>query len=100
MVNIQLQIINKNKMTNNEKAITELFALLCAVVRSEKTPPSIKQATISTFGDLIGKEESVFRSEELIDLTIAMNAELNSIVRQLNGEQMINSVLTNNINLN
>ncbi len=87
-------------MTNNEKAIAELFALLCAVVRSEKTPPSIKQATISTFGDLIGKEESVFRSEELIDLTIAMNAELNSIVRQLNGEQMINSVLTNNINLN
>ncbi len=100
MANIQLQIINKNKMTNNEKAIAELFALLCAVVRSEKTPPSIKQATISTFGDLIGKEESVFRSEELIDLTIAMNAELNSIVRQLNGEQMINSVLTNNLNLN
>ena len=100
MVNIQLQNINNNQMTNNEKAIAELFALLCAVVRSEKTPPSIKQATISTFGDLIGKEESVFRSEELIDLTIAMNAELNSIVRQLNGEQMINSVLTNNINLN
>jgi hypothetical protein len=100
MANIQLQNINNNQMTNNEKAIAELFALLCAVVRSEKTPPAIKQATISTFGDLIGKDDSVFRSEELIDLTIAMNAELTSIVRQLNGEQIINNVLTNNLNLN
>lgn len=87
-------------MTNNEKAIAELFAVLCAVIKSERTPHETKQATITTFSHLIGKEDSPFQSEELSTLTLAMDSEMQSIVRQLNGQQIINNVLTNNLNLN
>ena len=59
-----------------------------------------KQATISTFSHLIGEENSPFLTDELMDLSTAMDAEMQSIVRQLNGGQMINNVLVNNINLN
>jgi hypothetical protein len=38
--------------------------------------------------------------EELIQLSTAMDSEMQSIVRQLNGETILNNVLTNNINLN
>ena len=87
-------------MTNNEKAIAQLFGVLCSIVKSEHTPQATKQATISTFSHLIGEEDGVFQSEELMDLTLAMDAEMQSIVRQLNGQQIINNVLTNNANLN
>jgi hypothetical protein len=100
MVNIQLQIINNNQMTNSEKAIAQLFGVLCSIVKSEHTPQATKQATISTFSHLIGEEGSPFLTDELMDLSTAMDAEMQSIVRQLNGQQILNNVLTNNINLN
>ena len=87
-------------MTNSEKAIAQLFGVLCSIVKSEHTPQATKQATISTFQHLIGEEGSPFLNDELIKLSTAMDAEMQSIVRQLNGGQMINNVLTNNINLN
>lgn len=87
-------------MTNNEKAIAELFAVLCAIIKSEHTPQATKQATISTFSDLIGREDSPFQSEELSILTLAMDSEMQSVVRQINGDMVLNNVLTNNINLN
>ena len=87
-------------MTNSEKAIAQLFGVLCSIVKSEHTPQATKQATISTFQHLIGEEGSPFLNEELMDLSTAMDAEMQSIVRQLNGQQIINNVLTNNINLN
>ena len=87
-------------MTNNEKAIAQLFGVLCSIVKSEHTPQATKQATISTFSHLIGEEDGVVQSEELMDLTLAMDEEMKSIVRQLNGQQIINNVLTNNVNLN
>jgi hypothetical protein len=59
-----------------------------------------KQATINTFQHLIGEDGSPFLDDELIKLSTAMDEEMQSIVRQLNGGQMINNVLTNNINLN
>ena len=59
-----------------------------------------EQATISTFQHLIGEEGSPFLNDELIQLSTAMDMEMQSIVRQLNGGQMINNVLINNINLN
>jgi hypothetical protein len=87
-------------MTNSEKAIAQLFGVLCSIVKSEHTPHATKQATISTFQHLIGEEGSPFLNDELIQLSTAMDNEMQSIVRQLNGEQMINNVLVNNINLN
>jgi hypothetical protein len=87
-------------MTNSEKAIAQLFGVLCAVIKSEHTPQATKQATINTFSQLIGEDGSPFLSDELNQLSAAMDIEMQSIVRQLNGAQMINNVLTNNINLN
>jgi hypothetical protein len=87
-------------MTNSEKAIAQLFGVLCSVIKSEHTPQATKQATISTFQHLIGEEGSPFLNDELIQLSTAMDMEMQSIVRQLNGGQMINNVLVNNINLN
>ena len=87
-------------MTNSEKAIAQLFGVLCAVIKSEHTPQATKQATISTFSQLIGDENSPFLDDELIHLSTAMDMEMQSIVRQLNGQQILNNVLTNNINLN
>jgi hypothetical protein len=87
-------------MTKNEKAIADLFGILCAIISSEGTPQATKQATISTFADLISKEGSVFQDEELIDMTLAMDQSMKRLVDQLNGNNIINNVLTNNINLN
>ena len=87
-------------MTNSEKAIAQLFGVLCSIVKSEHTPQATKQATISTFSHLIGEDGSPFLDDELIQLSTAMDVEMQSIVRQLNGGQMINNVLVNNINLN
>ena len=87
-------------MTNSEKAIAQLFGVLCAVIKSEHTPQATKQATINTFSHLIGEDGSPFLDDELIRLSTAMDEEMQSIVRQLNGGQMINNVLVNNINLN
>ena len=87
-------------MTNSEKAIAQLFGVLCSIVKSEHTPQATKQATINTFSHLIGEEGSPFLDDELIQLSTAMDVEMQSIVRQLNGGQMINNVLVNNINLN
>jgi hypothetical protein len=87
-------------MTNSEKAIAQLFGVLCSIVKSEHTPQATKQATINTFSHLIGEEGSPFLDDELIQLSTAMDMEMQSIVRQLNGGQMINNVLVNNINLN
>jgi hypothetical protein len=33
-------------MTNSEKAIAQLFGVLCSIVKSEHTPQATKQATI------------------------------------------------------
>ena len=87
-------------MTNSEKAIAQLFGVLCSIVKSEHTPHATKQATITTFQHLIGSEDSPFLNDELIQLSTAMDEEMQSIVRQLNGQQILNNVLTNNINLN
>jgi hypothetical protein len=87
-------------MTNSEKAIAQLFGVLCSIVKSEHTPQATKQATINTFSQLIGDENSPFLTDELIQLSTAMDSEMQSIVRQLNGEQILNNVLTNNLNLN
>lgn len=87
-------------MTNSEKAIAQLFGVLCSIVKSEHTPQATKQATISTFQHLIGEEGSPFLNDELMDLSTAMDAEMQSIVRQLNGQQILNNVLTSNVNLN
>jgi len=87
-------------MTNSEKAIAQLFGVLCSIVKSEHTPQATKQATISTFSQLIGDENSPFLTDELIQLSTAMDEEMQSIVRQLNGDRILNNVLTNNINLN
>ena len=87
-------------MTNSEKAIAQLFGVLCSIIKSEHTPQMTKQATINTFSHLIGEEGSPFLDDELIQLSTAMDVEMQSIVRQLNGGQMINNVLVNNINLN
>ena len=87
-------------MTNSEKAIAQLFGVLCSIIKSEHTPQMTKQATINTFQHLIGEDGSPFLNDDLIKLSTAMDAEMQSIVRQLNGGQMINNVLVNNINLN
>lgn len=87
-------------MTNSEKAIAQLFGVLCSIVKSEHTPQMTKQATINTFQHLIGDETSPFMTDELIRLSTAMDEEMQSIVRQLNGDKVLNEVLTNNINLN
>jgi hypothetical protein len=87
-------------MTNSEKAIAELFSILCAVIQSEKTSYETKQATISTFAEVIGKDNSVFQNEELLGLTLAMDDEMKKVVNQLNGNRIINEALTNSINLN
>ena len=87
-------------MTNSEKAIAQLFGVLCSIIKSEHTPQMTKQATINTFSHLIGEDGSPFLDDELIQLSTAMDAEMQSIVRQLNGGQILNNVLTNNINLN
>jgi hypothetical protein len=87
-------------MTNSEKAIAQLFGVLCSIVKSEHTPQATKQATISTFQHLIGEEGSPFLNDELIQLSTAMDMEMQSIVRQLNGDRMLNEVLSNNVNLN
>ena len=87
-------------MTNSEKAIAQLFGVLCSIIKSEHTPQMTKQATINTFSHLIGEDGSPFLDDELIKLSTAMDAEMQSIVRQLNGGQMINNVLIKNINLN
>lgn len=87
-------------MTNSEKAIAQLFGVLCSIIKSEHTPQMTKQATINTFQHLIGEDGSPFLNDELIKLSTAMDEEMQSIVRQLNGGQMINNVLVNNINLN
>ena len=87
-------------MTNSEKAIAQLFGVLCSIIKSEHTPQMTKQATINTFSHLIGEDGSPFLDDELIKLSTAMDEEMQSIVRQLNGGQMINNVLVNNINLN
>ena len=87
-------------MTNSEKAIAQLFGVLCSIIKSEHTPQVTKQATINTFSHLIGEDGSPFLDDELIKLSTAMDAEMQSIVRQLNGGQILNNVLINNINLN
>jgi hypothetical protein len=87
-------------MTNSEKAIAQLFGVLCSIVKSEHTPQATKQATISTFSHLIAEEGSPFMEEELIQLSTAMDGEMQSIVRQLNGDRILNDVLINNVNLN
>jgi hypothetical protein len=87
-------------MTNSEKAIAQLFGVLCSIIKSEQTPQMTKQATINTFQHLIGDETSPFMTDELIRLSTAMDEEMQSIVRQLNGDRVLNEVLTNNINLN
>ena len=87
-------------MTNSEKAIAQLFGVLCSIVKSEHTPQATKQATINTFSHLIGEDGSPFLDDELIQLSTAMDVEMQSIVRQLNGGQILNNVLVNNINLN
>jgi hypothetical protein len=100
MENIKLVTYKLKQMTNSEKAIAQLFGVLCSIVKSEHTPQMTKQATINTFQHLIGEDGSPFLDDELIKLSTAMDEEMQSIVRQLNGGQMINNVLTNNINLN
>jgi hypothetical protein len=100
MENIKLVTYKLKQMTNSEKAIAQLFGVLCSIVKSEHTPQATKQATISTFQHLIGEEGSPFLNEELIQLSTAMDSEMQSIVRQLNGDRILNNVLTNNINLN
>ena len=100
MENIKLVTYKLKQMTNSEKAIAQLFGVLCSIVKSEHTPQATKQATISTFSHLIGEDGSPFLTDELIQLSTAMDAEMQSIVRQLNGGQILNNVLTNNINLN
>jgi len=87
-------------MTNSEKAIAQLFGVLCSVVKSEHTSYATKQATISTFQSLIGDDGSPFLTDELMNISVAMDNEMQSIVRQLNGNRILNEVLTNNINLN
>ena len=87
-------------MTNSEKAIAQLFGVLCSIIKSEHTPQMTKQATINTFQHLIGEDGSPFLDDELIKLSTAMDEEMQSIVRQLNGGQRITNVLVNNINLN
>jgi hypothetical protein len=100
MENIKLVTYKLKQMTNSEKAIAQLFGVLCSIVKSEHTPQATKQATISTFQHLIGEEGSPFLNDELIQLSTAMDSEMQSIVRQLNGDKILNNVLTNNINLN
>jgi hypothetical protein len=100
MENIKLVTYKLKQMTNSEKAIAQLFGVLCSIVKSEHTPQATKQATISTFQHLIGEEGSPFLNDELIQLSTAMDSEMQSIVRQLNGDRILNEVLTNNINLN
>jgi hypothetical protein len=100
MENIKLVTYKLKQMTNSEKAIAQLFGVLCSIVKSEHTPQATKQATISTFQHLIGEEGSPFLNDELIQLSTAMDVEMQSIVRQLNGDRILNNVLTNNINLN
>jgi hypothetical protein len=100
MENIKLVTYKLKQMTNSEKAIAQLFGVLCSIVKSEHTPQATKQATISTFQHLIGEEGSPFLNDELIQLSTAMDSEMQSIVRQLNGDRILNNVLTNNINLN
>jgi hypothetical protein len=100
MENIKLVTYKLKQMTNSEKAIAQLFGVLCSIVKSEHTPQATKQATISTFQHLIGEEGSPFLNDELIQLSTAMDVEMQSIVRQLNGDRILNEVLTNNINLN
>ena len=87
-------------MTNSEKAIAQLFGVLCSVIKSEHTPQMTKQATINTFQHLIGEEGSPFLTDELMNISVAMDMEMQSIVRQLNGDRMLNEVLSNNVNLN
>ena len=100
MENIKLVTYKLKQMTNSEKATAQLFGVLCSIVKSEHTPQATKQATISTFQHLIGEEGSPFLNDELIQLSTAMDSEMQSIVRQLNGDRILNNVLTNNINLN
>ena len=87
-------------MTNSEKAIAQLFGVLCSIVKSEHTPHATKQATINTFQHLIGEDGSPFLTDDLMNISVAMDNEMQSIVRQLNGDRVLNEVLTNNINLN
>ena len=87
-------------MTNSEKAIAQLFGVLCSIIKSEHTPQMTKQATINTFQHLIGEEGSPFLTDELMNISVAMDMEMQSIVRQLNGDRMLNEVLSNNVNLN
>ena len=52
MENIKLVTYKLKQMTNSEKAIAQLFGVLCSIVKSEHTPQATKQATISTFQHL------------------------------------------------
>jgi hypothetical protein len=98
MENIKLVTYKLKQMTNSEKAIAQLFGVLCSIVKSEHTPQATKQATISTFQHLIGDKSSPFMTDELFELSTAMDNEMQSIVRQLNGDRILNEVLTNNLN--
>jgi len=69
-------------MTNSEKAIAQLFGVLCAVIKSEHTPQMTKQATINTFSQLIGDENSPFLSDELNQLSAARILEKNVMNEQ------------------
>jgi ABC-type Fe3+-hydroxamate transport system substrate-binding protein len=93
----------KNELTPEEKAIAQLFSVICAIVQSDHTPRVTIEATMQTLGQIFNNEEGPFNAtDELQQMTAAMIDNINAIVDRKNKpvRAQQGADILNNINWN
>jgi hypothetical protein len=89
-----------NELTNEAKAMSQLFSVLCAVVQSDRTPKVTAEAVVATLQKLFEEENGPFGADDnMMGMTLAMADAMNKIVKQRNKqiqrEAEGNSILAN-----
>lgn len=73
------------ELSNEEKAISQLYSVLVAIVASDNTPAHTAEATIQTLEKLFNDKNGPFTaSAEMMGMTIAMGAAMNEVVIRRN----------------
>lgn len=92
-----------NELTNEQKAMGQLYSVLCAVVESEHTPFHTTEAIMRTLGKLFNAEDGPFMADDtMCMMTNSMIDNLNQIVERKNRPTRIKEAdsILGNINWN
>lgn len=77
--------MSKRELTNEQKAMSQLYSVLVAIVASDKTPAHTAEATIQTLEKLFNDKNGPFiASDEMMGMTLAMGEAMNEVVIRRN----------------